>query len=51
MLQRGRAPRETVSVVLTTHETEAQAIKRALQRIAQLESVIEPPRVLEIAEF
>lgn len=51
MLQRGRAPGETVSVVLTTHDTEAQAIEQALQRIAQLDSVIEPPRVLAIAEF
>lgn len=51
MLQRGRAPGETVSVVLTTHETQAQALERALTGIAQLDAVIEPPRVLAIAEF
>ncbi len=51
MLQRGRAPGETVSVVLTTHETESRALSRALEQIAVLESVVEPPRFLAIAEF
>ena len=30
MLQRGRAPDEAVPVVLTTHETEEAAMRRAL---------------------
>ncbi len=51
MLQRGRAPGETVSVVMTTHDTEARAIANAIDRIAALESVIEPPRSIAIAEF
>ncbi len=51
MLQRGRAPGETVSVVLTTHDTQAEALSKALDRIGELNSVIEPPRVLAIAEF
>ncbi len=51
MLQRGRAPEETVQVVLTTHETKAGALAAALTRIEALDSVIEPPRSLAIAEF
>jgi len=48
MLQRGRAPGETVPVVITTHETEGAAMNRALQRIADLEAVVEPPRRIRI---
>ena len=35
MIQRGRAPGEAVPVVLTTHETEEAAMRRALDRIAR----------------
>jgi homoserine dehydrogenase len=48
MLQRGRAPNETVPVVLTTHDTEEAAMHRALERIAALGSVVEPPRMIRI---
>jgi len=48
MLQRGRAPNETVPVVLTTHDTEEAAMRRALERIAALGSVVEPPRLIRI---
>jgi len=48
MLQRGRAPGETVPVVITTHETEGAAMDRALRRIAALEAVVEPPRRIRI---
>ncbi len=48
MLQRGRAPGESVPVVLTTHETEEAAMLRALARIERLNSVIEPPRMIRI---
>ena len=51
MLQRGRAPEETVQVVLTTHETKAGALATALDRIAELDTVIEAPHSLAIAEF
>jgi len=51
MLQRGRAPEETVQVVLTTHETESAALSRAVAKIATLDCMIEPPRILPIAEF
>ena len=33
MLQRGRSPTEAVPVVLTTHETEEAAMRRALAQI------------------
>jgi homoserine dehydrogenase len=48
MLQRGRAPDEAVPVVLTTHETEEAAMRRALDRIARLKTVVEPPHMIRI---
>ncbi|HEV2549905.1 MAG TPA: homoserine dehydrogenase [Stellaceae bacterium] len=48
MIQRGRAPGEAVPVVLTTHETEEAAMRRALARISALETVLEPPRMIRV---
>ncbi len=48
MLQRARHPDDAVPVVLTTHETEAAALGRALSLIAASDHVVEPPRVLRI---
>jgi homoserine dehydrogenase len=48
MIQRGRAPGEAVPVVLTTHETEEAAMRRALARIDELDSVIEPTRMIRV---
>lgn len=48
VLQQGRAPNEAVPVVLTTHETEEAAMRRALDRIVRLDTVLEPPRVIRI---
>jgi homoserine dehydrogenase len=48
MIQRGRAPGEAVPVVLTTHETEEAAMRRALDRIAALKTVLEPPRMIRV---
>ncbi len=48
MLQRGRAPGESVAVVLTTHETKEERMQRALERIAALEASLEPPRIIRI---
>jgi len=48
MIQRGRAPGEAVPVVLTTHETEEAAMRRALDRIARLKTVVEPPRMIRV---
>jgi homoserine dehydrogenase len=51
MIQRGRAPGEAVPVVLTTHETEEAAMRRALDRIKRLETVVEPPHMIRIENF
>jgi homoserine dehydrogenase len=48
MLQRGRAPDEAVPVVLVTHETEEASMRRALDRIAALNTVVEPPHMIRI---
>ncbi|MFQ6016825.1 MAG: homoserine dehydrogenase [Kiloniellaceae bacterium] len=48
MLQRGRAPGEAVPVVITTHETRESAMANALARIAELDTVLEPPRRIRI---
>ena len=48
MLQRGRAPDEVVAVVLTTHDTDEAAMRRALDRIAALRTVVEPPHMIRI---
>ena len=51
MIQRGRAPGEAVPVVLTTHDTVEAAMQRAVDRIAALDSVLEPPRLIRIEDF
>ena len=48
MIQRARSPGEAVPVVLTTHETEEAAMRRALDRITRLASVTEPPHMIRI---
>ena len=48
MIQRARSPGEPVPVVLTTHETEEAAMRRALDRITRLASVTEPPHMIRI---
>ncbi len=47
-IQRGRAPDEAVSLVLTTHDTEEARMTRAVERIARLETVLESPRLIRI---
>src|SRR5208337_774154 len=51
MIQRGRAPGEAVPVVLTTHITEEAAMRRALERIGRLDTVLEPPRMIRIEDL
>ena len=48
VIQRARSPGEPVPVVLTTHETEEAAMRRALERITRLASVTEPPHMIRI---
>ena len=47
-IQRGRAEGGVVPVVLTTHETKESSMRRALELIARLDSVAEPPRMIRI---
>jgi len=51
VLQRARAPGETVPVVLTVHDTQEAAMSRAVARIAAFEAVVEPPRMIRIEMF
>ncbi|MGH6989434.1 MAG: homoserine dehydrogenase, partial [Stellaceae bacterium] len=49
MLQRGRASDGAgVPVVITTHETEEAAMRRAVAQIESLATVLEPPRLIRI---
>ena len=48
VLQRARSPDGAVPLVLTTHDAEEAAMRRALTRIETLKSVIEPPRMIRI---
>ena len=48
VIQRGRAPNQTVPVVMTVHETDEAAMLRAVARINALPSVAEPPRLIRI---
>ena len=48
VLQRTRDPGEPVPVVMTMHETEEAGMTRALEEIAAVEAVVEPPRMIRI---
>ncbi len=48
MLQHGRKPGEAVPIVLVTHETQEAAVNAALERIAALPVVLEPPALIRI---
>jgi len=50
-IQRGRAEGGAVPVVLTTHRTREAAMRAALDRIAALDSVVEPPHMIRIETF
>ncbi len=51
MLQRGRSTTQAVPVVLTTHDTVEAAMVRALDRIARIGTVLEPPCMIRIEEL
>ena len=48
VIQRGRAPGETVPVVMTLHDTKESSMRGALEKIAKFDSVVEPPRLIRI---
>jgi homoserine dehydrogenase len=51
VLQHGRAPGETVPVVMTVHSTKEAKMIRALERIGRLDAVVETPRLIRIENF
>lgn len=51
VLQRGRDPGQAVSVILTTHETAQAGMEQAIEKIARLSSVTEPPHLMRIEDF
>ena len=51
VLQRGRAPGECVSLIMTTHETEEKKFKAAMQQIQKLKALAEPPCVIRIEKL
>ena len=53
MIQRGRAEGEgeAVPVIIMTHDTVEDQIQRALARIADLEAVVEQPRLIRIVDL
>lgn len=48
MLQHGRAPGEAVAIVLLTHETGEASMQKAIERLAGLSVVLEPPAMIRI---
>ena len=48
LIQRGRNPGQAVPIVLTSHDTTEARMSGALERIATLPAVIEPPRMIRI---
>lgn len=51
VLQRARAPGETVPVVMIIHDTEEAAMMRAMAEIGAISTVVEPPRVIRVEAF
>ncbi|MBE7636963.1 homoserine dehydrogenase [Sneathiella sp. P13V-1] len=51
LLQRGRDPEQSVSVVLTTHEVQEEALVRALGRIENFDHNVAAPRMIRIAKL
>ncbi len=51
VLQRGRAPGECVSLIITTHETNEKNFKNAMEKIKKLNALTEPPCIIRIENF
>ena len=51
VLQRGHAPSEPVSVVMTLHETQEARMIKAIDAIGKLDGVVEIPRMIRIESF
>ena len=50
-MYRGRAPGEAVPVVIVTHDTLERQMLGAVARIAELDAVLEPPRLIRIEKM
>ena len=50
LLQCGRSATESVPLVITTHEVNADTLARAVKRIATIPTVVDPPRILPIED-
>ncbi len=51
VLQRGRDPEQPVPVILTTHETTEDSMRKVIEQISKLKCVSEPPHVMRIETF
>ncbi|MDD2762578.1 MAG: homoserine dehydrogenase [Opitutaceae bacterium] len=51
VIQRGNRGPETATLILTTHQSNEQAIRATLAGLAQLDSVLEAPLLLRIGDF
>lgn len=50
LLQRGKSATQSVPVVITTHEADGDAMRRAIKKIAGLGTIVEPPCVMPIED-
>ena len=50
-MQQASRPDEAVELVITTHRTQERAMNRALEKLMQLTSIKEPPRMIRIEEM
>lgn len=51
VLQRGHVPNAPVPVILTTHKTSEEGMRKAVAEIAKLECVSEAPYLMRIEDF
>jgi len=51
VVQRGRSPGETVSIVMTLHDTYEHLMRSALQDISKLKFVVEKEKVFRVEKF
>ncbi|MFA5057529.1 MAG: homoserine dehydrogenase [Opitutaceae bacterium] len=51
VIQRGNRGPETATLILTTHQSNEQAIRSTLAELAKLDSVLEAPLLLRIGDF
>ena len=50
LIQHGTSATQSVPVVLTTHHAKAEAMKRAIHKIAELPTIVERPCLIHIED-